>query len=280
MKKIILGCFGLVLAITCFSQQNAARLIVRGDDMGFTHAGNEAIIACYKLGIETTAEIIPVSPWFPEAVKLLMENPGLDVGVHLCLSSEWEGMKWRPLTCCPSLIDENGYFFPWIFPDATMPGKSIVESQWKLDEIEKEFRAQIELTQRNIPLLSHYSAHMGCTDMDASVQTLIKKLAVEYKIDIDLDDYKVISSGYQGPSKNTKSKIKGFLKMLYSLEVGKIYMFVDHPAYDTNEMKGISPEVSKDRQGVTDLFTNKKVKSAIKKHGIELISYRDLKIQQ
>ncbi len=48
---------------------------------------------------------------------MLKENPGLDVGLHLVIAGEWENVKWRPLTHCPSLTDENGYFFPMMFPD-------------------------------------------------------------------------------------------------------------------------------------------------------------------
>ncbi len=62
--------------MTAMSQQQPARLIIRGDDMGYTHSGNEALIKCYKEGIERSIEVIVPSPWFPEAVKLLNENPG------------------------------------------------------------------------------------------------------------------------------------------------------------------------------------------------------------
>jgi predicted glycoside hydrolase/deacetylase ChbG (UPF0249 family) len=54
-----------------------------------THIRNEALIKCYKEGIETSISIVP-SPWFPEAVKLLKENPGVDVGIHLAITSEWK----------------------------------------------------------------------------------------------------------------------------------------------------------------------------------------------
>jgi len=43
-----------------------ARLIVRGDDTGFSHAANEALIRSSK-GIQTSIEVIVPSPWFPEA---------------------------------------------------------------------------------------------------------------------------------------------------------------------------------------------------------------------
>lgn len=55
-------------------------------------------------------------------------------------------MKWRPLTHCPSLTDENGYFYPMMFPNPAYPGQSIMEQKWDIKEIEQEFRAQIETT--------------------------------------------------------------------------------------------------------------------------------------
>ena len=55
------------------AQTKAIRLIVRGDDMGFSHAGNLGIIKAYKEGIEKSIEVIVPSPWFPEAVRLLEE---------------------------------------------------------------------------------------------------------------------------------------------------------------------------------------------------------------
>ena len=49
------------------SKPAGIRLIVRGDDMGFSHSGNEALIRCHREGIETSIEVIAPSPWFPEA---------------------------------------------------------------------------------------------------------------------------------------------------------------------------------------------------------------------
>jgi len=73
MKNIILTFFfGLITIFTSsYAQVNYARLIVRGDDMGFSHAANEALIKTYKEGIERFVEVLVPSPWFPEAVKLL-----------------------------------------------------------------------------------------------------------------------------------------------------------------------------------------------------------------
>ena len=89
----------LIAACTA-AQTNPPRLIVRGDDMGYSHSGNLALVKCYKEGIQTSIEVIVPSPWFPEAVKLLNENAKADVGIHLAITSEWDHVKWRPLTDC------------------------------------------------------------------------------------------------------------------------------------------------------------------------------------
>src|SRR4249920_339149 len=227
MKKIIYTALCSLVFVSSFAQ--APRLIVRGDDMGYTHSGNEALIKCYKEGIETSIEVLVPSPWFPEAVRLLNQNPGVDVGIHLDLTSEWENIKWRPLSDCPSLKDAGGYFYPMVFPNKNYPGRSVSENKWKIEDVEKEFRAQIELALKYIPRVSHLSAHMGCTNLSPEVNALTKKLAKEYHIPVDPDrDVKGLV-GYDGPSKTTEEKIQGFINMINKLQPGKTYIFLDHP---------------------------------------------------
>lgn len=249
--------------------------------MGFSHAANEAIIECYQKGIMTTVEIMPVTPWFPEVVKLCNENPGLDVGIHLALTSEWTNIKWRPLTTAPSLTDENGYFYPMIWPnDNYGDAYALSRQDWQLVEVEKEIRAQIELALKSIPHISHVSSHMGFTNMDPKVQALVRKLTQEYKIDIDLEEHKVERFWFDGPKRTAEEKINTFIKQLKALKPGKTYMFLEHPAYDTPEVQAIHhigyENVAADRQGVTELWTDKRVKEAIKNTGIQLITYVDL----
>ena len=279
MKLLFALSFSFFLATAC-SQQKEIKLIIRGDDMGYSHSGNEALVKCYKDGIEKSIEVIVPSPWFPEAVKLLKENAGVDVGIHLAITSEWENIKWRPISDCQSLKDANGYFFPMIFPNKNYPGKSIKENDWKIEDIEKEFRAQIEMALKNIPRVSHISSHMGCTNISPEVQAMAKRLATEYHIDIDLQDHRVQSASYDGPHKTSAEKLESFTKMLDKLQPGNTYLFVDHPGLDNDELKAIFhigyENVAEDRQGVTDLFTNKKLKSIIEKKHIVLISYKDL----
>lgn len=265
------------------AQSNAIRLIVRGDDMGFSHSGNEAIMKAYKEGIETSIEVIIPSPWFPEAVKMLQEQPAVDVGIHLVLTSEWDHLKWRPLTEAKSLRDSNGYFFPMIWPNKNYPNMALLQNEWRIEDVEKEWRAQIEIGKKNIPRLSHISGHMGCTGINNDIKALAKKLAKEYNLDIDPSDFSVKGTNYEGPSKTAQEKKKSFMKMLQQLQPGNTYLFVDHPGLNTSELQAIHhagyDRVASDRQGVTDVWTDREVKALIRKRGIRLISYKDLKQQ-
>lgn len=261
----------------------APRLIVRGDDMGFAQSGNDALIKCYREGIETSIEVLAPAPWFPQAARLLMEkeNRGVDVGVHLCLTSEWDHVKWRPLTSAPSLVDADGYFFPMVRPNANFPGRSLVENAWQLAEIEREFRAQIELVRRHVPRVSHVSAHMGCTTLAPAVAAMTKRLTRELGVDIDLDEHGVKQIRYIGPKSTAEQKLEAFLQALATLQPGRTYWFIDHPALNTPELRAIShrgyENVAADRQGVTDTWTHPRVKAFIQQRGIQLIGYRDLK---
>lgn len=261
----------------------AIRLIVRGDDMGFSHSGNEALIKCHREGIETSIEVIAPSPWFPEAVRLLQEkeNLGVDVGVHLALTSEWDNVKWRPLTPCPSLVEADGYFFPMVRPNKNYPGRSLLENKWRPDEVEREFRAQIELVRKHVPRVSHVSAHMGCNGLSPEVAAMSRRLAKELGVDIDLAEHGVKPIGYAGPKGTAAEKLASFLKTLESLQPGGTYWFIDHPGLDTPELRAIShigyENVAADRQGVTDTWTHPRVKALIRERGIQLIGYRDLR---
>ena len=275
----ILVSFLLISSLTACAQK-PPRLVIRGDDMGFSHSGNEALIKSFKDGIETSIEIIVPSPWFPEAVKLLKENPSVDVGIHIAFTSEWDNVKYRPVSNCPSLTDEDGYFYPMIWPNKNYPGKALTENQWKIEDVEKELRAQIELALKKIPRISHISAHMGCYDLSPEVKSLAKKLAKEYKIDIDPRELGVKGASYVGTKETSEEKVVSFIKMLETLKHGETYMFVDHPGIDTPELRAIYhigyENVATDRQGVTNTWTDPRVKDAIKRLGIQLISYKDL----
>jgi CubicO group peptidase (beta-lactamase class C family)/predicted glycoside hydrolase/deacetylase ChbG (UPF0249 family) len=280
LKKSVLILFFSIIHFFSYAQQ-APKLIVRGDDMGSSRSANLASIDTYVNGIETSIELMVVTPWFPEAAKMLEENTGIDVGLHLVITSEWDGIKWRPLTHCPSLTDDNGYFFPMMGPNENYPGLAVIENQWKINEIEQEFRAQIELALRNVPQVSHLSGHMGSTSFHPDVAQMVLKLSAEYDLPVMnrevLQPLGIIGVSYDGAKGTFSEKEASFIRMLDNLEAGKSYMFVDHPSYDNVEMQGVGhhgyENVAEDRQGVTDLWTSQKVKEAISNKGVELVNF-------
>ena len=263
---------------------NAPKLIIRGDDMGYSHSGNEALIKSYIEGIETSIEVIVPSPWFPEAVKMLAQNPKVDVGLHFAITSEWDNIKWRPLTDCKSFRNSDGYFYPMLFHNNNYPKQAVIDNDWKMEDYEKELKAQIEMGLKHIPRLSHISGHMGSTGFTPEIKELCKRVAKEYNLKmVDTDSQKDNNIGYTGfefSNKTTQERIDGFIAMLDKLENGKTYVFVEHPGLDNDELRAIShigyEDVAKGRQDVTTIFTSEKVKDAILKKGVKLVNYKEV----
>jgi hypothetical protein len=67
--------------------------------------------------------------------------------------------------------------------------------------------------------------------------------------------------------------------MVNNLENGKTYVFVEHPGLNDDELKAIShigyTDVAEGRQDVTTTFTSEKVREAIERRGVELVSYKE-----
>ena len=275
----LLACSALLSLspLTTGAESDKIQLLVRGDDMGVCHAINEACIKSFRDGMVRSVEIIVPGPWFLDAVKLIRENPGLDAGVHLCLTSEWERCKWRPLTHAPSLADADGYFFPMTnqrqdFP----PNTSFLGAKPKLDEVERELRAQIELAKKHLPNISHVSAHMGTATATSELRALTKKLAEEYHLRLDAQGLKS-ARGFTGKTPNERET--SLVALLEKLEPG-LWLLVEHPGFDVPEMRALGhhgyENVAEDREGVTQAFTSAKVAEVIRRRSIKLINYAEL----
>jgi len=283
MNKLVTIFVAVPLLFFCTDcrSQNEIRLLVRGDDIGSTHAANLGCIQSYREGIMQTVEIMVPCPWFPEAVAMLQDHPGLDVGIHITLTSEWNGIKWRPLTHAPSITDEDGYFYPVIWPGERFPEDRALKSQeWDLGEIEAEMRAQIELARKYIPNISHLSCHMGCSSWDESVAEVYGKLATEYGLDIQTGELGVERFPLEEKGETLDERIANFIDGLNKLKPGNTYLFVEHPAVAFIEMEGVGhpgyEDVNEDRDMVTRMFTSEAVKKVIEERNIRLISYADL----
>jgi predicted glycoside hydrolase/deacetylase ChbG (UPF0249 family) len=252
------------------SSATEIRLIVRGDDMGAAQAFNQGCIKAYEEGLVRSVEVIVNGPWFLDAVRLLKENPDLDVGVHLTLTSEWDHMKWRPLTQAPSLVDPDGYFH------ATT--KSFTDGNPKLDEIEHELRAQIDMARRQLGnRITHVSTHMVAATATPELKALTQKLATEYKLRTDADLKAAPKIGDRTMSVDQREQ--ALKNVLEKLPRGD-WLLVEHPGYDTPETRMLGHQgyenVATDRSNVRRAFTSKDVLQIVKRRGIKLIGYKDL----
>ncbi len=281
-KNLVFIAFLIFLSISSVPAQdsNEIRLIVRGDDIGLNHSTNEACIAAYRDGIMRTVELMPACPWFPEAVKLLNENPGLEVGVHLVLNSEWEGFKCRPLTDAPSLVDENGYFFPMVHPNKNYPDSlAFVNIDWDSTEVDHELRAQIDLALKNVPHINHLSPHMATMKCSPELIEVFMKVASDYNFRYEYSLGITRIKGVGGKHKTPLEKESDLIRVLEELKPGT-WMLLLHPAYDTPEMQAITHKgyenVASDRAGDTFILTSDNVEEVIKRRGIKIITYQDL----
>jgi len=276
MKILWMFFVGLLSSGLVCAESNI-RLILRGDDMGSAHAANEACIKSYRDGIMKSVEVMVPGGWFPEAVKMLRENPGLDVGVHLCLTSEWEGCKWRPLTYAPSLVDENGYFYPMTSQRKDFPPKTgFLQGSPDLKEVEKELRAQIEMAVKHIPQTSHISAHMGTATATPQLREIVNRLAQEYRLHHEQPQGVRYAAGFTGRSPAERET--SLVRLLEQLTPGN-WLLIEHPGFDTPEMRGLGHRgyeyVAEERNAVTHAFTSPLVKQVIQKRGIQVMSYAE-----
>lgn len=275
---LFLACFGAVAAA---QDTGEIRLIVQGDDMGAGHGVNVATIAAFRQGLVRSTNLLAPGAWVPEAAKLLADNPGLDVGVHLTLTSEWERVKWRPLTCAPSLVDESGYFFPMVFPREGFPaGASVQEAHPNLEEVERELRAQIELTRRLVPRASYLWPHMGFDSLSKEMHALVARLAAEYKMPVPGPALGIRFLGQVYSQTDTGEVRAGKLAARLETLTPGVWLVVDHAATDTPEIQAFGhtgyENVAADRAAVLEAWTSPKVLEVVNRRGIRLTGYGEL----
>ena len=259
------------------------RLLVRADDMGAAQAVNEACIESYRRGVARSVEVIVPGPWFLDAVRLIKQNPDLDVGVHLTLTSEWDRVKWRPITRAPSLVDRDGYFFPTTSQRADFPPDTgFLTNKPKLEEVELELRAQVETALRHLGpgRVSHVSAHMGAATATPPLRALTAKLAGEYKLMLEDGGRAKPAGGIGGPAATPQQREQMMQDLVNKLTPGQ-WLLVEHPGLDTPEMRALGHKgyenVAEHRSGVTRAFTSERVKRAVSDRGVRLIGYAELK---
>ena len=279
MRLALAALFVPLVLIAFQAPSGDIRLIVKGDDMGAAHGINTATIDAFKNGVLTTTNVIVPSPWLLEAARLVNENPGLDVGVHLAITSEWDNIKWRSLTQAPSLVDVNGFFFSIVAPRPGFPPKtSVKEAPWKLDEIERELRAQIVMAKRLMPQVSYTWNHMGFTSLAPEVNELVLRLSKEYGLVVPTTLGLQMVRAYDGKDASAVKADK-LAARLETLTPG-LWLHIDHAGTMDAEMQAMGHQgydwVAADRTANHDAWVSPKVREVIKRRGIKLTNYREI----
>jgi chitin disaccharide deacetylase len=150
------------------------RLVVTGDDFGFSSGVNRAIVEAHRRGILTHASLMVSGGASEEAVELARAHPTLSVGLHLVLVS---GRAVLPPTRIPHLVDGRGDFRggPWRtgVRAALLPAAGA--------ETRQEVRAQLErFAETGLPLThvdGHHHMHLHPVVLDT-----LAALAREFEI--------------------------------------------------------------------------------------------------
>ena len=148
-------------------------LMIHSDDMGMSHASNQATIESIEKGITTSASVMMPTPWVAEWRQFMDENPDVCMGLHLTMTNEWGPYRWGPVAgrdTVPGLVDPDGYMWPNV--------GNVVENA-TADEVETEIRAQIELARRMGLPISHLDSHMG---------TLYRPEFIERFVEVGIDE--------------------------------------------------------------------------------------------
>jgi predicted glycoside hydrolase/deacetylase ChbG (UPF0249 family) len=157
---------------------SAKLLILNADDLAVSHSEDTASFAALDQRLISSATVMVPCPWFTEVTAYAKAHPDADLGLHLTLTSEWEGYRWGPIASralVPSLVGADGYFYA--------SSKEFVEHA-KVDDVETEIRAQIERAKSMGLEPSHLDSHMHALYQTPELFGVFLRVAREYKLPI------------------------------------------------------------------------------------------------
>jgi predicted glycoside hydrolase/deacetylase ChbG (UPF0249 family) len=152
-------------------------LIPHVDDVAVGQGANRAFVDLAGKGFVTTGSVMVPCPWFPEIAGLAKEQPELDLGVHLTLTSESRACRWRPISTtsrASGLLDDHGYMWPDV---------PAVRRHGRRGAVEAECRAQIEAALAAGLDVTHLDTHMGAAAAPEFADIYVR-LGREYRLPI------------------------------------------------------------------------------------------------
>ncbi len=256
-------------------------LIVNCDDLGSSHAANVAIEHSIRRGFATSATLMVPCPWAFEAAKALGD---LDIGVHLTLTAEYPGYRWRSLTGAASLHNADG-FLPLTSDE--------VFAHADLADVRAECRAQIDQALAWGVDVTHLDSHMGTVQTDARFYDVYAELAAEYRLPLRMvgasgeralgfrsrqpaaDLGLLFTDHFLSPpwGKPTRPVL---LDSLARLRPGVTEVYL-HPAVDGPELRGYDKAAADIRAGDHANLLDAELLATLEGAGVRLISFRPLR---
>jgi predicted glycoside hydrolase/deacetylase ChbG (UPF0249 family) len=253
------------------------------------HAENVATIDGLESGAFCSATVMMPCPWVEEVLEFARRRPEADIGVHITHTSEWARYKWGPLSgavSVPSLVTSRGHFHADVDP---------FYAHARLDEVERETRAQIDAALAAGLDVSHLDSHMGTVQLRPEYHELYLRLAADYRLPIRMfgrrmlaamgmpqiaalaDDLGVLHPDhfwFGGPPSPAATPAY-WDDVARNLMPGVTEIFI-HPAVADSELRGMT-ESAAQREADYRYFTSAETRGLLGDLGIELVGYREIR---
>jgi len=270
----------------------AKLLIINADDFGMCHAENVATIDGLASGAFCSATVMMPCPWVEEVIEFTGRAPDADIGVHVTHTSEWAPYKWGPLSgvgAVPSLVTPRGHFHPDIEP---------FYAHARLDEVERETRAQIDAALVAGIDVSHLDCHMGTMQLRTEYHDLYLRLAADYRLPVRMAGERMLEAmgmkhisaratelgvlhpdhfWFGGPP-DPKTTPSYWTDLMHNLMPGVTEIFI-HPAIADSELRGMT-DSAQQREADYRFFTAPQTRHLLDDLGIELVGYREIRDRQ
>lgn len=272
--------------------RDAKLLIIHADDMGLSQSVNAATIRAFESKGITSGSIMVPCPWANDIIAYARDHPGLDVGIHLTMTAEWNYYKWDGLVSSDkisSLLDKNGYFYASV----EELGKTA-----KGAEAEIEMKAQIDRVLNMGVKPTHIDTHMGSVLANPELIGVYLRLSDEFKLPILFPrQYLAMLPPETGKLMGSKIFLIDNLFMVEPLMVGAKWIdaykkaivemkpglnqIIVHVGIDNDELKAITkghPDYNSAwRQKDLDLVTSREFMDLLKKNNIILIGWKQVR---
>lgn len=262
-------------------ERDTRGLIVNVDDFGMCWSTIDTGLRSIEAGVATSCTVMTPCPWGDTALAELGKRPDIPFGVHLTLVSEHPIYRWGPLSPAeevPSVVDEERR----LFREERIP--ELMERA-SLDEVEREWRRQIEHVLDRGLKPTHVDSHCNTHERREDIFEMTLRLAREYGLALRVGEperaARVIARGLPCPDggaldsfrMETATKQEELLKMLRELPAG-VSEWAMHPAHPTGELRAITTSHPV-READETFCLSEEARRIIDEEGIRLMSYRD-----